>query len=90
MRIRMKTIMAGPTRNAAPGQVIDVPKAEAYTLIEAGAAEQVEENQGELALPRGKARRRRKTKHAPETAALEGGESPEDPGPGAAPGTEGG
>lgn len=42
MKIKMKTILAGPDpeKNAHPGQVIDRPRAEAYALIEAGHAEQ--------------------------------------------------
>lgn len=49
MKIKMKTILAGPDpeKNAHPGQVIDRPKAEAYGLIEAGHAEQHGDDAGE-------------------------------------------
>lgn len=43
MRIRMKTRMAGPEGIAHPGQVIERERAAAYSLIEAGCAEQVGE-----------------------------------------------
>ena len=44
MRVRMKTTMAGPNGNAAPGQIIDVARDFAYALIESGAAEQVDDD----------------------------------------------
>lgn len=43
MRVRMKSLMAGPAGVAQPGQVIDLAAAEAYDLIERGYAEQVDD-----------------------------------------------
>ena len=44
MRVRMKTIMAGPNISASLGQIIDIPRPFAYDLIESGAAEQVDDD----------------------------------------------
>lgn len=43
MRVRMKTIMAGPAGTAGPGDILDLPDAVAYDLIERRFADQVEE-----------------------------------------------
>ena len=42
MKVRMKTIAAGPKGTRQPGDVIDVPAKEAKTLIAGGFAEAVE------------------------------------------------
>lgn len=44
MRVRMKSIIAGPNINASPGDIIDVAQAFAYALIESGAAEQIDDD----------------------------------------------
>lgn len=43
MKIRLKTIMAGPGGAAGPGDVVDVPDDEASALIEGGYATAVDE-----------------------------------------------
>ena len=43
MKIRLKTIMAGPGGSAGPGDVVDVPDDEASALIEGGYATAVDE-----------------------------------------------
>lgn len=43
MKIKMKTRVAGPDFNVGAGQVVDVPRKQAYALIEGGYAEQVRE-----------------------------------------------
>lgn len=43
MRVRLKTIMAGPAGTASPGAIVDLDRAEAYALIEGGFAEQLDE-----------------------------------------------
>ncbi|MFM2345357.1 MAG: hypothetical protein RL654_110 [Pseudomonadota bacterium] len=43
MKIRLKTIMAGPGGSAGPGDVVDVPDDEAAALIEGGYASAVDE-----------------------------------------------
>lgn len=40
MKVRMKTTLAGPGGNASVGDIVDLPKGEAYALIEGGYAEQ--------------------------------------------------
>jgi hypothetical protein len=57
MRIRMRTLMAGPEGVVHADQIIDVPAARAYDLIETGHATQVDDE-----APR----------RAPETATLKG------------------
>jgi len=42
MRVRMRTIYAGPRGNAGPGQLIDLPAAECEKLIQGRFAERVE------------------------------------------------
>lgn len=42
MKVRLKTIMAGPTCNHGVGDIADLPQAQAYDLIERGHAEQLE------------------------------------------------
>lgn len=42
MKIRMKTLMAGPGGVAFPGQIVDVPPETGRLLIEGGYAEAVE------------------------------------------------
>ena len=42
MKIRLKTIMAGPGGSAGPGDVVDVPDDEASALIEGGYATAVD------------------------------------------------
>jgi hypothetical protein len=44
MKVRMKTIFASPVQRCDIGEVIDVPQAQAYDLIERGFAEQVEDH----------------------------------------------
>lgn len=43
MRVRLKSIYAGPRGAYAAGQVADLPTAEAYALCEGGFAEQIED-----------------------------------------------
>lgn len=43
MKIRMKSIYAGPRGSFSPGQVADLDQASAYALIEGGFAEQIDE-----------------------------------------------
>ena len=42
MRVKMKTIYAGPSGSAPPGKVIDLPDAEANALVAGGYATPVE------------------------------------------------
>ena len=42
MKIKMRTILAGPMGNMQPGQVVDVPDDTARTLIDGGFAEAVD------------------------------------------------
>ena len=42
MKIKMRTTMAGPNGVIHAGEVVDVPKAEAYALCEGRYAEQIE------------------------------------------------
>lgn len=42
MRVRLKTLMAGPAGVHSAGQVLDLPTAQAYALCEGGYAEQVD------------------------------------------------
>lgn len=46
MRVRMKTLMAGPGGVFSPGELADLPQATAYALCEGGYAEQVDEPLG--------------------------------------------
>ena len=41
MQVRLKTIMAGPAGTGQPGDVVDLPTAQAYALIEGGYAAQL-------------------------------------------------
>ena len=50
MKIKMKTAMAGPDGTASPGDIIDIPKSQAYAFIEGGYAEQVEDRAVEAAV----------------------------------------
>lgn len=43
MKIKMRSLMAGPAGVLQPGQVADLDKAQAYDLIERRFADQVEE-----------------------------------------------
>lgn len=52
MKVRMKTIMAGPGGNAAPGQVIDVDEATGRAYIDGGFAEAVTLTEAVLASDR--------------------------------------
>lgn len=42
MKVKLKTIMAGPEGTAQPGQVVDVPEGEARYLVETNQAEAVD------------------------------------------------
>lgn len=48
MKIRMKTLAAGPAGPRQAGSIVDLPDAEAYQLIEGGYAEQVGAAAGEV------------------------------------------
>lgn len=43
MKVKLKTVMAGPNGTYQPGAVADLPEKDAYALCEGGFAEQVEE-----------------------------------------------
>lgn len=43
MRVRLKTLMAGPRGVASPREIVDLPDADAYALCEGGYAEQVDD-----------------------------------------------
>jgi len=51
MRIRLLSVMAGPDGVYQPGTVRDVPRAEAYALVEGGYAEQVDDVETAAVLP---------------------------------------
>lgn len=42
MKIKMRTTMAGPAGVVIAGQVVDLPKAEAYALVEGRYADQID------------------------------------------------
>lgn len=42
MKIKMRTTMAGPKGVVVAGEVIDLPKGEAYALVEGRYADQIE------------------------------------------------
>lgn len=50
MKVKMRTTMAGPAGVFHAGQVVDLPKAEAYALCEGRFAEQVGEEPEAAAL----------------------------------------
>lgn len=52
MRVRMLRLMASPERTAQPGQIIDLPDAEAHKRIAAGDCAPVDADQPNPARPR--------------------------------------
>ena len=79
MRIKMKTLMAGPDGIRKPDTVYDLPTAEAEALIAGGFAEKVERAaKPEAAEPRTATRGRGRTATKPEAAEANPAEPGED------------
>lgn len=58
MKIRMRTTMAGPKGVFVAGEIVDLPKAEAYALCEGRYADQLEPEAAAIAPPENTARPR--------------------------------
>ena len=51
MRVRLKTLYAGPSGVTHPGQIVDLPAAEAVALLNGGYADAVDAPPIETAVP---------------------------------------